>query len=154
MPHPLEQDHNHNPGSVTLNYPCPVIWPRAVSHNRTKHRVVGPINRITPCLSYPCRIIAHPSHPGWGPDPHGGLGARHRCFLMLMVGAPRSTSAPSRGPPSMFSSVDGGRSRILRQHLPGGRHQRFLALMVGAPEFSDSTSQGPGSQTFWKYIHM
>jgi hypothetical protein len=33
-------------------------------------------------------------------------------FVTLMVGGPRSPSAPPRGPPSMFLSIDGGHSRI------------------------------------------
>jgi hypothetical protein len=45
--------------------------------------------------------------------PPGGLGAHQRRFLALMVDAPGSLAlAPPEGPPSMFLSFDGGRSRI------------------------------------------
>jgi hypothetical protein len=61
-----------------------------------------------------------------------------------MVGAPGSSApAPPGGrrrrflafrPPSMFLSVDGGRSRIFSSGTSqGARRQRFLALMVDAP---------------------
>jgi hypothetical protein len=39
-------------------------------------------------------------------------GARYRRFLALMVGALGSPSAPVRGPPLTFLSIDGGCSRI------------------------------------------
>jgi hypothetical protein len=79
---PPEQVHNHNLGSVRLNYPCPVSRLRVVSHNRTKRRRAGPMSKITLCLSYPCRFTTHSSDPEWRltPLPHGGLGARLRCF--------------------------------------------------------------------------
>jgi hypothetical protein len=68
----------------------------------------------------------------------------------LMVGAPRSLTTPARAPPSMFSSVDGGCSRILRQHLLGGLPTMFQALMVGALGFSGSTSQGATVDIFYR----
>jgi hypothetical protein len=44
------------------------------------------------------------------PAPPGG---HHRRFLALIVDAPGSLApAPPGGPPSMFLSVDGGRSQI------------------------------------------
>jgi hypothetical protein len=93
-------------------------------------------------------------------------GGHHRCFLALMVGAPRSSAPSPRGLPSMFLSVDGGRSRILSHHLlggppsmflsvdggcsqilrhrlPGGRHRCFFMLMVDAPGSSSSPPKGP-----------
>jgi hypothetical protein len=58
---------------------------------------------------------------------------RRRCFLVLMVGAPRRQHPPGV-PPSKFLSVDGERSRIYSSSTSqGARCQRFLALMVGAP---------------------
>jgi hypothetical protein len=84
-------------------------------------------------------------------------GPRRRCFLALMVGAPGSSSAPPRGlavdvccvdgghswisssntsqggPPSMFLSVDGGRSRFYSFGTSQRVRRRcFLALMVDA----------------------
>jgi hypothetical protein len=49
----------------------------------------------------------------------------------------------------MFSSVDGGRSRILHQHPPwGGRRRYFLALMVGAPGSSAPSPLRGAPSTF------
>jgi hypothetical protein len=83
-------------------------------------------------------------------------GAHQRRFLLLIVGAPgpSASATPSTflqrrwwalsdhqlwhrlpgGPPSMFSSVDGGRSWISSSGTAsqGGCRQCFLALMVGA----------------------
>jgi hypothetical protein len=55
-------------------------------------------------------------------------GARHRCFLALIVDALGSPAlTPPRGPPSMFLSVDGGRSRISGSRTSQGvRRRRFL----------------------------
>jgi hypothetical protein len=39
-----------------------------------------------------------PSNPRWRPDSPWGPGARCRCFLTLMVHAPKSPSAPAKGP--------------------------------------------------------
>jgi hypothetical protein len=47
MAHPPEQVQNHNLDSVAVNYPCPISRLRVVSHNRTKHREVGLVSRIT-----------------------------------------------------------------------------------------------------------
>jgi hypothetical protein len=97
MSHPPEQVHNHNSCSVTLNCPCPVSRPRAVSHNRTKRKVVGPVSRITPCLSYPCRFTTHPSHPEWEPDPLWGPGGPPSIFFNIDEGIPGSLTALAKG---------------------------------------------------------
>jgi hypothetical protein len=77
------------------------------------------MRRITFCLSYPCRFTSHLSDPKRGPDPPAGArgptvnffndhGGRYRIsditsqggaidIFMLMVSAPRSASAPTRG---------------------------------------------------------
>jgi hypothetical protein len=64
----------------------------------------------------------------------------------------RMETSPPRGPggpPSMFSSVDSGRSRIIRQYPPRGHRRRFPALMVGSSWISNSdTSQGPRHRHF------
>jgi hypothetical protein len=83
-------------------------------------------------------------------------GARRRCFLALMVGAPRSPAsapprarrrrflalvgapeslapAPPRGPTVDVCYVDGGCFWISVSTSQGARRQCFLALMVGAP---------------------
>jgi hypothetical protein len=59
-----------------------------------------------------------------------------------MVGAPGSPALTlPGGPPSMFLSVDGGRSWIPSSGTSQGvHHQRFLALMVDA---SGSTAPAP-----------
>jgi hypothetical protein len=52
-------------------------------------------------------------------------------------------------PPSMFLSVDGGRSRISVSTHQGSHHQSFLALMVGAPEsIAPAPLRGPLSTFF------
>jgi hypothetical protein len=75
MPHPFEQVHNHNLGSVTLNYACPVSRLRVVSHNRTKHREAGPMSRITSLSTIPMQAynITFGSRMGTGP-PMGAWG--------------------------------------------------------------------------------
>jgi hypothetical protein len=143
MAHPPEQVHYHELGSVKLNYPCPISRQRVVSHSRMRCREVGPVNRITFCLSNPCRFTAHLLDPGWEPDTPWGPGGPPLTFLVLMVGAPTFSSITSHGGlSSTFFSVDGGCSWILWHHLPVAHRQCFWAFMVGAPEFSDSTSQG------------
>jgi hypothetical protein len=71
--------------------------------------------------------------------------AHRRHFLMMMVGAPRSPSAPARGggSSSMFPSIDGGRSRISSSTASQGIHRRcFLTLMVGAPGSPSALAKG------------
>jgi hypothetical protein len=134
MPHPPEQIHNHNPGSVTLNYPCLINRLRVVSHDRTKHRVAGPMSRITFCLSYPCRFTTHLSNPRWGPDPP--TGAWGPAIDVFSIDAGRSRILQQHlpgGPPSTFFNVDGGCSRISVSTRQGARRRCFIALMVGAP---------------------
>jgi hypothetical protein len=52
-----------------------------------------------------------------------------------MVVTPEFTTlAPPRGLPSMFLSIDGGRSWIYSSGTSqGARRRHFLSLMVGAP---------------------
>jgi hypothetical protein len=121
------------------------------------------MSRITFCLLCLCRS-QHTFHisdedqiPQWGP------GISSSMFFTLMVGAPRSPSAPTRGPPSMFFTlmvgapgsitpapprestvdvfyVDGGCSWIFISTHQRARHRCFFTLMVGAP---DSTAPAP-----------
>jgi hypothetical protein len=97
-----------------------------------------------------------PPHPTSPLAPPWGSGGPPLTILALMVATPGSLSAPARGLTIDHSSVDGGRSRILHQHLLGGppsllfsvdggcsqisgtasqeaHHRRFLALMMDAP---------------------
>jgi hypothetical protein len=61
------------------------------------------------------------------------LGGRHRCFLVLIVGALGSTApAPPREPAVDIFYVDGGCSLISISTSQEVRRLRFLALMVGA----------------------
>jgi hypothetical protein len=101
------------------------------------------VSRITFCLSYPCRITTHLLDPGWRPDPHGGLGVRRRCFLVLMVGAHGSPAPPPRGAAVDVFCVDGGRSRISITASQGAHHRRFLVLMVGPFGSLTSPPRGP-----------
>jgi hypothetical protein len=151
MPHPPGQVLNHNLGSVTLNYPCLISRLRVISHDKTKHRVVGPVSRITLCLSYPCWFTTHPSDPGRGPDPPPprGPGGPPSTFLVLMVGAPESLAAAPRGARHQhFLALMVGAPKFTDSTSQGGCHRRFLALMVGAPGFSGNTRQGGPSSTF------
>jgi hypothetical protein len=99
-------------------------------------------------------------------------GARRRCFLALMAGAPKSPApAPpresavdvcyvdggrsrisistSQGAPSTFSNVDGERSRIFSSGTSErGRCRHFLALMAGAPNFQLRHLQGSPPSMF------
>jgi hypothetical protein len=61
-------------------------------------------------------------------------GARCRCFLALMVGAPGSTApAPPREPTVDIFYVGGGCSWISVSTFQGAHHRCFLALMVDTP---------------------
>jgi hypothetical protein len=107
---------------------------------------------------------------GWRLDPSGILGACHRRFLALMMGAPGSTAlAPPMGMLLMFVMlmvgtrrctavapprrlnidvcyVDDGRSRISISTHQGAHRRRFFALMVGAPGCTAlAPSRGPSS---------
>jgi hypothetical protein len=98
---PPEQVHNHNLGSVRLNYPCPVSRLRVVSHNRTKRRRAGPMSKITLCLSYPCRFTTHSSDPEWRltppPSPTGAWGLAFDVFR-VDSGHSRISDTTSQGP--------------------------------------------------------
>jgi hypothetical protein len=170
MSHCLEQAHNHNLSSVTLNYPCLICRPRVVSHNRMKCSVAGPVSRITLCLSYPCRFTTHPSDPRWGSDPLWGPRGRRRCFYALMVGTSGSPTTPTRwstidvfnidggcswisdnthqGPASDIFNIDVGTPESSGITSQGTRCRCFLVSMVGAPGSSDSTRQGSHHQCF------
>jgi hypothetical protein len=111
MPHSFEQVHNHNLGSVTLNYPCPVSRLRVVSHNRTKHREAGTVSRITFLSIIPMQVYNTTFRP------HMGTGPPMRAW----------------GPAVDICNIDGGRSWIQRQHLLEGPPSRFFTLMVGTP---------------------
>jgi hypothetical protein len=97
---------------------------------------MGPMRRITFCLSCLCRFITHLLNPGWGPDPPPPCGARVPTVDDLYVDGQHSRI-------SSFGTSQGGRHRCflhswwvlldLRQHLLGGHHRCFLALIVGAP---------------------
>jgi hypothetical protein len=63
-------------------------------------------------------------------------------FLTLMVGFPGSLSAPLRGPPSTFSSVDGGRSRISDTASQGVRRRHFFSVGGKRSQTSGTASQG------------
>jgi hypothetical protein len=69
-------------------------------------------------------------------DAAGTLSALSRgplsTFLMLMVGALESPSAPARGPIVDVFNVDGGYSQISVSTHQGACRERFLTLMVGA----------------------
>jgi hypothetical protein len=47
-----------------------------------------------------------------------------------MVGGPGSMAPPLRGLSSMFSSIDGGHSRISGTTSQGSHRRRFLVLIV------------------------
>jgi hypothetical protein len=76
MTHAPEQGHNHNLGSVALNYPCPVSRLRVVSHNRTKCRENETREQNYFLSIMPMHVTTHLSDPGWRLEPHGGLGGR------------------------------------------------------------------------------
>jgi hypothetical protein len=115
--HAPEQGHNHNLDCVALNYLCPVSRLRVTSHNITKCRRMGPVSRITFCLSCLCMFTTHLLDPGWGPDPPAG----------------------ARVPAVDVFYVDGGCSRIFSSDTSQGAHRRrFLSLMMGAPGSSAS----------------
>jgi hypothetical protein len=97
MPHLPEQVHNHNPGSVTLNYPCPVSQLRVVSHNKAKRREAGHVSKITFLSTIPMQVYNTTFDPGWGPDPPQGLGGPPSMFLALMVGTPGFFGSTSHG---------------------------------------------------------
>jgi hypothetical protein len=141
MPQQPVQVHNHNLSSVIFNYPCPVSQPRAVSHNRMKHRVVGPVSGIILCLSYPCRFITHPLDPKWGSEPPWGSGSRRRRFYMLRVGAPEFLTTCTKGPAVDVFNIDGRHSHIFNSTSQGARYRCFLASMVGTLKSFDSTYQ-------------
>jgi hypothetical protein len=69
-------------------------------------------------------------------------------FLMLMVGALESPSAPARGPIVDVFNVDGGRSQISVSTHQEACHERFLTLMVGAPETPVAPPRGPTIDVF------
>jgi hypothetical protein len=54
-------------------------------------------------------------------------------FFTLMLGAPGSLSTPPKGLPSMFLSIDGGRSWTSITASQGAHRRCVLALTVGAP---------------------
>jgi hypothetical protein len=61
-------------------------------------------------------------------------GARHRCFLVLMVDVLGSTTlAPPKKPIIDVCYVDGGHSQIFVSTSQGVHHRCFLTLMVDAP---------------------
>jgi hypothetical protein len=65
-----------------------------------------------------------------------------------MVGAPEFQLAPVRGPTVNVFSVDGGRSWILRQHLPEGPPLMFFTLMVGTPGYPSAPAKEPAIDVF------
>jgi hypothetical protein len=130
--HAPEQGHNHNIDCFTLNYPCPINQQRIASHNRTKCRGNG--------IHEQNFFHAHAAqsallHPGWGPEPPQGPRDTSSTFFNINGGHSLiSVSTCQGGPPSMFSSVDDGCSRIFNSGTHyGGRRRHFIALMVGAP---------------------
>jgi hypothetical protein len=86
----------------------------------------------------------------WRPNPIGGPGAQRRYFLALMVDA---TGSPAlihlRGPPLMFSNVEGGRSWIFVSTLLGGPPSMFSNVVGGRSRILDSgISQGGSLSMF------
>jgi hypothetical protein len=85
-----------------------------VSHNKTKYRENETREQNYFLSIMPMQV--YNTHLGFWigtdppPPPRGGPGCPALVFFTLMVDAPGSLSAPPRGPPSMFLSVDGGRS--------------------------------------------
>jgi hypothetical protein len=164
MTHATEQGHNHNLDSAALNYPCPVNRLRVVSHNRTKHREVRPVSKITFYLSCLCMFTTHLLDPGWTLYPPRGPRPTFDIFLALMVGATGSPAPPPGGPPSTFISVDdersrisvstsqgvavsifnvdGGHSRISDTASQWAHRRRFLMLMMDVPRSLSAPPRG------------
>jgi hypothetical protein len=69
-------------------------------------------------------------------------------FFNVDEGIPGSPAALTRGPPSMFFNVDGGRSRISDSTYQGGHHRHFLTLMVGIPGSLSAPAWGPAVNIF------
>jgi hypothetical protein len=72
-------------------------------------------------------------------------GARHRCFLVLMVDTPGSPAlTPPGGASSIFFSVGGGCSRIYScDTSQGGPLSMFLCVDGGRSQiYNSGTSQG------------
>jgi NAD(P)H-flavin reductase len=104
MQFPLERVHNHNSGSVTLNYPCPISRLRVISHSKTNFREAGPHE-----LNY--LFIYHI---------HAGL------QYTLQIPDRDRTPMGAWGTPSTFLSVDGRCSQISVSTSHGARRRHFL----------------------------
>jgi hypothetical protein len=106
------QDHNRKLHSVALNYPCPIRWLSAVSHNRTKCRKSGTRELNYFCLWYPCRFTIHLSDPRWRTDPHGSQGSHHRRLQYRWWVLPGLPQCLLGGPPHDIFTLSGGYCRV------------------------------------------